>query len=270
MEDYLDFAKELAQEAGGIMKRYFLAPDIGTILKKDKTPLTVADTTINQLVIEKVKAKYPAHDIIGEEASDDQNGEYAWVVDPIDGTIPFSMGIPLATFSLGVVNRKDGQPVAGVILDPFLDKLYWSAAGKSSFVNDSQIVTSQQTDLTKNYVSILGTFGGDGKTPGKKLTSAAYAYALMSKNVRYFSIQSQAYSAARVASGDFLGSIFAYGSPWDSAAAALIVQEAGGIVTDMLGQKRRFDEFANGCVLSANETVHQQLLEAIEDAHNRD
>jgi myo-inositol-1(or 4)-monophosphatase len=270
LNSYLEFAKDLAGQAGSIMERYFKAEDIGTILKEDATPLTVADTAINDLVIEEVKKRYLEHGVIGEEASYMPERDFVWVVDPIDGTIPFSLAMPLSTFSLGLVSRKDGQPLVGVIFDPFLKHLYWSVQGQGAFLNETKINTSNQETLDNSYVSILGTFGGDSKTPGTKLLSGSYITAMEGKGSKHFSLLSQAYSAARVASGELAGSIFAYGSPWDSAAAALIVSEAGGIVTDLKGKVRRYDKFENGCLLSANQAIHKQLLEVVSNAHNSD
>jgi myo-inositol-1(or 4)-monophosphatase len=99
-EKELRFATDLAQEAGAIMDRYFRAEDIGTELKQDLTPVTVADTTINDLVIDRVQQSYPEHGVLGEENSYEPTRDRIWVVDPIDGTVPFSLGIPTSTFSL--------------------------------------------------------------------------------------------------------------------------------------------------------------------------
>lgn len=269
LDEYLNFAKELAKEAGEIMSRYFRAHDIGTTIKSDNTPLTVADTAINDLVIEKVKAKYPDHGVIGEEASFNEDASMFWVVDPVDGTIPFSLGLPFSSFSLGLVDKKDGQPLVGVIYDPFLHNLYSAVVGRGSYLNDTKIHTSKQETLQNSYVSICGSFKEDAKT-GLYIGSGDYIEALSDKGAKYFSLLSQAYSAARVASGEFVGSLFSYGSPWDSAAAAVIVTEAGGVVTDLDGKSRRYDRFGKGCILSANQKVHQELIRAAKNANNWD
>src|SRR6185437_220297 len=98
MEEYLDFAKSLAQEAGQIMLEYF-KPDVQHHLKEDKTIVTIADEKINRLVINKVEKVFPDHSVLGEEASNTKTHEYAWICDPIDGTNPYSKGIPVSTFS---------------------------------------------------------------------------------------------------------------------------------------------------------------------------
>jgi len=268
-DGYLNFAKELAKDSGDIMNRYFRAHDISTTIKSDNTPLTVADTAINNLVIEKVKTKYPDQGVIGEEASSNENASMLWVVDPVDGTIPFSLGFPFSSFSLGLVDKRDGQPLVGVIYDPFLDNLYSAVVGRGSYLNDTRIHTSKQETLQNSYVSICGSFKEDAKT-GLYIGSGDYIEALSGKGAKYLSLLSQAYSAARVAAGELVVSLFSYGSPWDSAASAIIITEAGGVVTDLDGKNRRYDRFGKGCILSANQKIHQELLRAAKHANHRD
>jgi myo-inositol-1(or 4)-monophosphatase len=261
-DGYLDFAKDLAEEAGKIMKRYFRADDIDTTWKEDTTPLTVADTKINDLVIQRVRERFPEHGVIGEEASYESAGDLVWVVDPVEGTIPFSLGIPLSTFSLALVSRTDGQPLVGVVLDPYLSRLYHSIKGQGAYLNGIKIHTSGQKTLEKGYVSVLGRFEGE--------SLAVCIEELHKRKAKYFSFISQAYSSTLVASGELISAVFAYGAPWDTAASALIVAEAGGVVTDMEGNIRRHDEFGNGCIQSCNQEIHNQILEILRNAHNRD
>src|SRR6185369_16230217 len=120
MDEYLQFARGLADQAGAIMLEHF---QVG-VAKRDKaeadnTPVTIADTQINRLVIEAVRAKHPTHAVIGEEESHPADGvEFTWVCDPIDGTIPYTMGIPTNLFSLALVDGE-GQPVVAVVYDPY-------------------------------------------------------------------------------------------------------------------------------------------------------
>ena len=258
LDEYLKFAKNLAAEAGQIMNRYFLAKDIGSVWKDDDTPLTIADTMINNLVIDKVKASFPTHGVLGEEASYKPERQLIWVVDPIDGTIPYSLGIPTSTFSLALVDRKDRQPLVAAVLDFKLNRLYYAAAGSKAYLNEMKLKTTNINKLRKSYVSVLGF-------RDKNLGSCIDI--LHAKGAICMSLPSQVYSASFVASGKMVGSIFAYGSPWDSAAMALIVQQAGGIVTDLKGKERRYDEFGNGGILSANPEIHKKLVKVVKDAH---
>lgn len=257
LDKYLDFAKKCAEDAGTIMKRYFRADDIGTTWKKDTTPLTIADTLINDNIIASVMNEFPTHGVLGEEKSYKPDRSLIWVIDPVDGTVPFSIGIPIATFSLALVDRTDGQPIVGVVYDPYLDRLYWSIKGRGAFLNDAKIRTSDKKTLQGSYLSILGfKWGKLGSTIDELYRHKAICLSMVS----------QAYSATLVASGELVSSIFGYGSPWDSAAAGLIVKEAGGEVTDLFGATRRFDEFSAGCVLSANQKIHNQIIAIIKNA----
>ena len=98
-QEWLDFAKSLALEAGDIMRKYFgKKPD--SHLKANNTIVTVADEEINDLVINRVTERYLAHDIDGEEASQRRGSKYVWVCDPIDGTASFAMELPISVFSM--------------------------------------------------------------------------------------------------------------------------------------------------------------------------
>lgn len=135
-QEYLEFAKKLAYEAGDIMREYFQTTDM--VWKSDNTPVTQADTEINSRVIERIAAAYPEHSVIGEEESAVREGaRYTWACDPVDGTMPYSHGLPISTFSLALC--EDGKPVVGVVYDPFMDRLFWASVGGGAFCNDEAI-----------------------------------------------------------------------------------------------------------------------------------
>lgn len=124
MHEYLEFAKQLAQEASEIALKYF-SFETETTRKTDNTPLTKADTEINALVIKRINETYPHHSIYGEEKSDiKENSQYIWVCDPIDGTMAFSVGLPTFVFSLALVEQATGQPILGLINDPIMKQMY--------------------------------------------------------------------------------------------------------------------------------------------------
>lgn len=262
----LIFASELAKEAGKIMKRYFRAEDIGTEWKEDNTPLTLADITINDHVIERVKKTFPNHGVIGEEASFERERDLVWVVDPIDGTKPFSLGMPVSTFVLALVDRTDGQPLIGVVYDPYLDHLYTATKGGGAYLNGKRLKASEATSFFKGYATVYG-YGTAIKTntinyqPGRVIDN------LHVKGASVLNISSGAYTGAKVASGEFLTVVEAGGKPWDSAAPCILVQEAGGVVTDLEGKPRRFDETSLGCVLAANQTILLEILGVIKGDH---
>lgn len=259
-ETELAFAKDLADEAGKIMRHYFRAEDIGTTWKEDNTPVTIADIKINNLVIKKVKSSFPTHGVLGEEASFEPKRDLIWVVDPIDGTVPFSLGIPVSTFLLALVDRSDGQPVVAVAYDPYLQHLYSATKGGGAFLNGVRLKTSTSNSFFKGYASIYGPPVQTEKVdywPGKTIDQ------MRVRGSKTLNFVSGGYTAVKIASGEFVALVMGFGSPWDTAAVCLLVEEAGGLVTDLEGNKRRFDEFGLGCVLAANQTLLTEMLEIV-------
>jgi myo-inositol-1(or 4)-monophosphatase len=260
-EKELRFATDLAHEAGAIMTRYFRAEDIGTQLKEDLTPVTVADTMINDLVIDSVKKAYPDVGVLGEENSYEPTRDQIWVVDPIDGTVPFSLGIPASTFSLALVNRSDGQPVVAVTHDPFLKETYTATKDGGAYINGQPMTTSSSHDFSRAYLSFSSNaWTGEGFSyrPSELMED------FRSKGSKILGFVSFVYTANRVASGQFLASVVGETKPWDIAAAALLVQEAGGVVVDFHGHNRRFDEQGQGCLFTANQQVADEFLSLIQ------
>lgn len=252
----LQFAVNLAKEAGEVMKRYFTADDIGTITKEDDTPLTVADTSINQLVIERVKSEYPGCGVIGEEDSYGIDKDEVWVVDPIDGTLAYSSGIAVATFCLAYVVK--GEVKVSVVYEPLgASRMYTAVLGNGAFMNDNKIEVLR----TDSFDKTLTVFGADKlnviKTELNKKGS---------KNLWFHSF---AFGAVKVADGTFVAGGMRYGSPWDAAAASLIVQEAGGKVTDIHGNPRKYKEWGDGVVVS-NGALHEEIIKLINDEDSRD
>ncbi|HEY4964296.1 MAG TPA: inositol monophosphatase [Candidatus Saccharimonadales bacterium] len=250
MDEYLQFAKRLALEAGEIMLDYFT---IGAAreIKPDNSPVTEADMKINQLVIDKVIAAYPNHGVRGEEISFEQEGkEYVWVCDPIDGTMPFVLGIPTNVFSLALV--QNGVPIVAVVYDPYLKRLFSSSKGSGAFCNEEQIYVNKENDLSK---ILIGTSGPQGKC----LKVLEFHDEIIRKVQRHYQYQCVVYEAMMVALGQFGATIFSGDSAHDIAAVKLIVEEAGGKVTDLLGDEQRYDQEIYGAIVS-NGKVHPDLI----------
>lgn len=259
-QDYLEFAKLLAYEAGSIMLKYYGQKPEETI-KDDKTIVTIADKEINDMVITRVHEKYPDHDIDGEEASHKANDSSSvWVCDPIDGTNPFAMEIPLSVFSVAFV--VDGEPLVGVVYDPFNKKLYSAQKGGGAFCNDEPIHVSDQKLETMNRINFDFWQGAGYEVIDvvARLTRETGVYAL--------SPGSTTHMAMKVADGSFVASIFpgTKGKNVDIAAAKVIVEEAGGKVTDFFGDEQRYDQDLKGAIVS-NGVVHDRIIELTREAN---
>ncbi len=252
MQNELEFAKDLAKKAGAIMRENFSTASVGMKRewKDDNTPLTVTDTAINQLVIEAVSAAYPTHSVIGEEASNLKDSEYAWVCDPVDGTIPFSHGFPTFAFSLALT--KNGESILGVIYDPIMDRLLWAEKGKGAYMNGTKISVSSERALSEKSFVELNT---------DKRMDSLHAY-LRQKGCYAPCLYTCVYSAMLVATGEFAAAIYPYDKPWDAAAVKVVIEEAGGKVTDLEGNDQRYDGKVKGFVAS-NGHVHDELIAAL-------
>ena len=257
MNEYLEFAKALANEAGDVMRKYFgQSPE--SEFKEDDTIVTIADKEINRLVIQRVKSSYPDHDIDGEEESHKSDASHIWVCDPIDGTNPFAMELPVSVFSLALV--IDGEPVVGVIYHPFTDKLYTAINGGGAWINDQPLaVSTGQLDASARVnFDWWARSEYDILTPLKKLSSEKGFYML--------SPGSTTHMAAMVARGEFVASVFpgTKGKNVDIAAAKVIVEEAGGKVTDLQGNEQRYDGDIKGAI-SSNGIVHDEIVNALKE-----
>lgn len=252
MEEYLTFAKSIAYKAGEIMLKYF-KEDANIEFKDDETIVTVADKMINDYLIEKVKETYPDHAVDGEEKSYGTS-KYVWVCDPIDGTAMYSKHVPVAVFSLALV--IDGEPILGVVYDPFTDSLYEAIKGNGAYKNGKRI------HVNKSNIGDIDCYGGyDLWVNIDKKYDISAAINNLQKKVTLSKIGSTIRGAMCVASGDFAFQIFPGNKHknCDTAASKIIVEESGGKVTDFNGNNQRYDGDINGALIT-NGVVHEEIL----------
>lgn len=253
MDHYLKFAKDLAKQAGEIMLEHFKL-GVEKEIKSDLTPVTIADNKINQLVIDAVAEKFPKHSVLGEEdSSDSTDTEYIWVCDPIDGTIPYTLGIPINMFSLALV--KDGISVLGVLYDPYMDRMFEAVKDGPALLNGQPIKVN---DLLPPHGYVTMPSQQYGVTNASNLVKQA-----MDNGIRGFSLCCVVYESMLVASGQIAGVIFPGKTPWDIAAVKVIVEAAGGKVTDLYGKEQRYDQPIAGAIVS-NGAVHDQLVKLLD------
>ena len=247
---YLDFAKGIAKEAGGIIKANFHL-GMKKTWKKDDTPLTLTDTTINDLVIKEIEKKFPHHSVLGEEKQMMKNSDYVWVCDPVDGTIPFSHGIPTFMFSLALVYK--GEPIIGVLFDPILKRFYSAAKDEGAFLNGKRINVSHALSFKNQMINLDADFSNFFGDFQKKM---------FKDNIFVSVLYCATYGASLVANGELIGEIYAFNHPWDAAASKIIVEEAGGKTTDLNGNSQRYDEDIKGFV-ATNGYLHEKILTII-------
>lgn len=252
-DKYLEFAKDVASHAGKIMLKYF-DNNNEEKYKEDNTIVTLADIEINSFLINEVKKRYPSHAVFGEEEQYSK-GVYTWVCDPIDGTAMYARHIPVAVFSLALV--IEGNPVVGIIFDPFMNNMYTAVKGKGAFKNNQKIYVS---DYKLDDIRTIGHCDMYSKAD----YDVCDVFKELSKLTSLNDIGSIARVCCSIATGDYSFAIFTgtKNKSCDVAAAKLIIEEAGGIVTDLLGNEQKYDESINGALLS-NGVVHDELLEII-------
>lgn len=261
MNEHLEFAKELAFEAGHIMKKYFLAEELGLETKSDNTPVTLADKEINELVINKVKTRFPDHGVLGEENSFGLDRSALWVVDPLDGTINFSSGIPPFAFSAALV--IDGQLQVGVVYDPLIERLLWAAKGRGAYENETRLSVADREVTKSAFISSWVVGGIENSIFSDKSVYLEVAKAYLQKGMIDEIDIPIAYGLAVVGSKRLDGLVSSIKTPWDVAAGSLIASEAGAKVTDLFGNPvERWDKEANG-ILAAPARIHAFLLETI-------
>ena len=159
-------------------------------------------------------------------------------------------GIPVSTFSLALVHA--GQPVLGVIYDPFMDRLFMSEKGKGTTLNDQPVHTS--TVKTIKDASIGVVFWESNMSIFTPLLDQ-----LVNRGGKVFNLVSIAYMDAMVAAGEFAAVIFPGLSAHDSAAAKIVIEEAGGVFTSLTGETDRYDQPVHGHIAAANQDIYDQI-----------
>lgn len=250
MKTELDFAIELAYDAGKIMLEYFKI-GVEHVAKHDQSPVTEADIKINNLVIERIRKKYPEHGVLGEEASWNLPAKFTWVCDPIDGTRPFVYGLPYSVFSLALV--QDGVSVLAIVYDPYSKRLYRAEKDKGAFMNDQKIHVNDEGHLANAIVGV-------GKhLPFEKISYDRLFEQIIQKIHRTITLQCVVQEAMLIATGQVEGNIFISNTAHDIAAVKLIVEEAAGKVTDLYGNEQRYDQPIRGALIS-NGHIHDDLV----------
>lgn len=254
-QEILTFAKTLARDAGEIILEYFYGKDMDVEFKQDTSPVTLADKQINQLVIDRVGAAFPQHGVLAEEGSANADRNELWVCDPIDGTKSFIQHIPTALFSLAYV--VDGEPQVAVIYDPFQDKLYSAVKAGGAQCNDKPIHVSGCAELEKASIGIATSY--------KELKARREFFDdLLERGANQVIVPGNVFKSSLVISGNVDGYIFPGKSAHDVAAAKLIVEEAGGKVTNLRGEEQRYDGPIYGAVIT-NGHLHDQLVSSLKD-----
>jgi myo-inositol-1(or 4)-monophosphatase len=218
--------------------------------------VTDIDIQSEKIIIEKIKANFPDHNILSEESDfADLHSDYLWIMDPIDGTMNYYHASAPFRVALCLLYKK--QPIISAIYNPIKDELYFAEAGKGATLNDKRIIVNENFDL-KN--SVVMTHISSKKDARARTILALDNIFKKTLHMRIFGSGIAAMSY--VASGKFDVYFNVKTYPWDILPGALLVQEAGGVVTDIEGNKITTE---SSSVLATNGKVHEQMLQLLKD-----
>jgi len=248
--DLISPMQVMAREAGSLLMDYF-RQHVKIEYKGDVDLVTVADRESEALILERIRKPFPTHDVMGEEGTRIETGsEYKWYVDPLDGTTNFAHGYPVFCVSLAVERR--GQRVAGVIYDPTRDEMFSAELGSGARLNGQAIHVSATANLGECLVAT--------GFPSQKRHKNPNIYFYHQITLRTHGVRragSAALDLCNVASGRYDGFWEFNLNTWDTAAGVLMVEEAGGKVTDFSGGQF---QLASRETLASNGPVHAALL----------
>jgi myo-inositol-1(or 4)-monophosphatase len=251
----IDDIIQISKEAGELIKNAFGKAHSIEFKTNELNLVTETDKASEKLITDFIKKKYPSHGILAEEGSEtNRSAEYLWVIDPLDGTTNFAHGLPIFAVSIGV--QKNSETIAGVVYDVMRDVIYSAEKSSGSFLNGKKISVNKNKNL--GHGVLVTGFPYDIRQNPDKAIERFIAFLKQARAIRR--LGSAAIDFCYVASGVFDGFWEVSLHPWDICAGKLIVEEAGGVVTDFNGNK--IDIYSKR-ILATNGLVHQKMIEVL-------
>jgi myo-inositol-1(or 4)-monophosphatase len=264
MEPTLSFIEDLARGAGELLRaRFNFRPGFGekrqVTYKGEIDLVTEVDTASEAYIVEEISKRFPHHQIVAEESGGTPGKDCcAWLIDPIDGTVNFTHGIPIFSVSIGYI--VNGVPRIGVVYDPVMDECFSAVKGQGATLNDAPIRASASPDLDRAL--LVTGFPYDIRTNPVNNFDLFQIFSLRSQAVRR--LGSAALDLCYTAAGRLNGYWELHVEPWDVAAALIIGREAGLLVTRMDGNPDVLAPPIN--ILAANPELHARMAEVIREA----
>jgi myo-inositol-1(or 4)-monophosphatase len=244
--------KKAAREAGQLMKERFNSGFRVDTKDGVNDLVTEVDHASEKLIMDIIRSTFPDHFILSEEVGEiKMDSAYKWIIDPIDGTVNYANGIPICCVSIGI--EHEGKMILGAVFNPFMDEFFFAEKNAGAFLNDQRIHVSDKNnvihsclvtgfpytylDMANGPLEVFGRFIRKG-IPVRRLGSAAI-------------------DLCWVAAGRFDGFYEHKLNPWDSAAGFLLVEEAGGRVTDFEGNS--YSPYQPH-IVATNGKIHDELL----------
>lgn len=254
-DGFIETAITAAKESGQLLKEMF-GQKRQVYFKGEIDLVTDADLRAEELIVRTIHAKYPEHTIITEEKQSHVGiSPHKWIIDPLDGTTNYAHGFPW--FCVSIALTIDDLRVFGAVYHPIFDQLFWAKKNKGAYLGEEPIRVSTTRELGH---SLLATgFPYNIHTQPEPAVSYFQSFLLYTRGIRRAG--SAALDLCYVACGCFDGFWEINLKPWDTAAGALIVEEAGGMVTDFQNQPF-FPDLPE--ILASNGHIHQQMVDVLQ------
>jgi myo-inositol-1(or 4)-monophosphatase len=254
-EQFTKIAIECVMGAGKIVRDNFEKVEHMSF-KGRSDIVTQIDLDSEKFIIDKISEHFPGHSIHSEESGlDDHHSEYTWIMDPIDGTINYYHGN--GPFRVGLCLLKDKQPIITAIYNPIADRLYFAEKDKGATLNGKRIIVNENFDIRN---SVVMTHLSSKKDARARTILALESIFNHTMHMRMFGSGLAAMSY--IASGKFDVYFNVKTNPWDILPGALLIEEAGGLVTDIEGKKITNESTS---VLATNGKVHNECLKLLEN-----
>ena len=257
MHPTLNIAVKAARRAATVINRASTQLDLLTVQSKSPNDfVTEVDRAAEQAIIEVLRDAFPGHGILAEESGESgPESEFTWIIDPLDGTTNFIHGLP--QYAVSIAQTKNGVLEHAVVYDPNTNEMFTASRGAGAFLNDRRIRVSRRTRLNE---ALIGT-----GFPFRRFDHVD-AYLAMFKELTQKTAGIRRPGAASldlayVAAGRFDGFWEMGLSPWDMAAGVLLIQEAGGLVSDLSGEA---NYLATGNLVAGSPKIFGQLLPIIQ------
>jgi len=246
---------QISKEAGELIRNAFGKTHSVEFKTNELNLVTETDKASEKLITDFIKKKCPTHGILAEEGSDlNKSAEYLWVIDPLDGTTNFAHGLPIFSVSIGL--QKNGETIAGVVYDVMRDVVFLAEKNNGSFKNGKRINVNKNANL--GHGMLVTGFPYDIRENPDKAFERFIEFLKHARAIRR--LGSAAIDLCYIANGVFDGFWEVSLHPWDLCAGKLIVEEAGGIVTDFDGNV--IDIYTKR-ILATNGIIHKRMIDVM-------
>ena len=255
MHPSLNIAIRAARSAGRLIMRYSDRLEQIQVESKSRNDfVSDVDRAAEAAIVQELRNRFPGHAILAEESGEQGSGDFQWIIDPLDGTTNYLHGFP--QFSISIALKHKGQLECGVVYDPTREELFTAARGQGAQLNDRKLRVATRPSLE-------GARIGTGFPFRDQRHIDAYLGMFKAMTLETAGLRrpgSAALDLAYVAAGRTDGFWEIGLSPWDCAAGALLILEAGGVVTDFGGGSRFLD---TGNLIAGNLKVHRAMLDLL-------